>query len=393
MATSGDPPRHVPARRTMGLAPVTAARAHLECTGGPEKGQTFRVAPGTTTLGRDAACEVALTETAVSRQHCRIERRGDQWLLKNLSDNGTRLNRKPVDEAPLADGDEIRVGAKTRLRFVTESVALTPSGRPQFRPRGTAEEAEQSPAEKSAEEGKQPSLLRRRKGLFIGLGIYLLALVLLGAVLALRGTTGTGRDQIPVLGLEDMIRPAPGAQPLRLVRESQQGVWCEDELGQPVLVPIEDFRSGKAERLAGIRQAIEGKADEYRNDPQFQTNPAAAKAFRDQALDLYDRRATKPGNLFGAVRSFQKALACYGGRGYFPDQPTVDKIHLDAIRELIDRVPREYNNAILDEKNGDYGRAAERYQQILKMVPEKDNPIVVNVNLRLTALQVHLKKR
>jgi len=346
MATSSDPSRDVPARRPMGLAPVTSARAHLQCTGGPEKGQTFRVAPGVTTIGRDPSCEVTVTEAAVSRQHCRIEHRGDQWLLKNLSDNGTRLNRKPTDEAPLADGDEIRIGAKTRLRFYVESVSLAPSGRPQFRPRSAAEEEEEEEGAPAPAGEEQPSILRRRKGLFIGLGIYF-SVIVVGAIvawIALRGTRGTADRQIELLGLSE------------------------------------------------IREAIEGKLDAFRNDPEIQTNTAAGDLHLKQALDFYDRRAAESENLFGAVRNFQKALAYYGDRGYF-GQPAVDRIYLDAVRELNDCIYREYRGAVLDEKNGDYARSAERYRRILDMVPEKDNRIVENVTRRLATLRKHLEKR
>ncbi len=378
MATDGDPSRDVPARRPMG--PVTAARAHLESTAGPEKGQTFRIAPGTTTLGRDPACEVALSESAISRQHCRIERRGDQWILKNLSDNGTRLNRKLVDEAVLSDGDDIRIGAKTRLRFVVETVAVSPTGRPQFRPRTAEEEAAPE-----AEAEEPPSLFRRRKGLFIGLAIYLAALVLLAAVLLLRGTSGGGSVEIPVLAMEDMIQPAPGTPPLRIIRESQEGVWCEGDVNQPILVRKEDLDSGKAKRIPGIRQAIEGMATVYRQ--KLPLNLSAAQKFRDKALDLYDRRNAESRNLFGSVRCFQQALAYYGGKGFFPNQPTVDKIYLDGLRDLEAEISREYNNAVVAEKLGDSKGAAQRYQRILNMIPEKDNPIVENIIRRLTALR------
>jgi len=380
MATDGDPSRDVPARRPMGLGPVTSARAHLESTAGPEKGQTFRIAPGTTTLGRDPACEVALSESAISRQHCRIERRGDEWILKNLSDNGTRLNRKLVDEAVLSDGDDIRVGAKTRLRFVVETVAVSPTGRPQFRARTAEEEAAPE-----AEAEETPSLFRRRKGLFVGLAIYLAVLVLLAAVLLLRGTGGGGSVEIPVLALEPMIQPAPGTPPLRVIKESQEGVWCENELKQPILVRKEDLDSGKAKRIPGIRQAIEGMARVYR--AELPPNLSAAQKFRDKALDLYDRRNAEPRNLFGAVRCFQQALAYYGSLSIFPNQPTVDKIYLEALQNLEADISREYNNAVLDEKSGYVKSAAQRYQRILDMIPEKENPIVRNVIRRLTALR------
>ena len=288
-----------------------------------------------------------------------------------------------MDEAVLSDGDDIRIGAKTRLRFVVETVAVSPTGRPQFRPRTAEEETEEAAPGAEAEE--KPSLFRRRKGLFIGLAIYLAVVVLLAAVLALRGTSVGGSGEIPVLAIEDMIQPTPGAPPIRIIRESQEGVWCEGDLNQPILVHKEDLDSGKAKRIPGIRQAIEGMASVYREE--LPPNLSAAQKFRDKALDLYDRRNAEPRNLFGAVRCFQQALAYYGGRGFFPNQPTVDKIYLEALRDLEAEISREYNNAVVDEKTGNVKRAAQRYRHILDMIPEKDNPIVRNVIRRLTALR------
>jgi hypothetical protein len=156
-------------------------------------------------------------------------------------------------------------------------------------------------------------------------------------------------------------------------------------VNQPVLVRKEDLDSGKAKRIPGIRQAIEEMARVYR--AKLPPNLSAAQKFRDKALDLYDRRNAEPRNLFGAVRCFQQALASYGSLSIFPNQPTVDKIYLEALRELEAEISREYNNAVLDEKAGYVKRAAQRYQHILNMIPEKDNPIVKNVIRRLTALR------
>src|SRR5258708_3928009 len=40
-------------------------------------------------IGRDAECGMAITDTMASRRHCTIERRGDKWVLKDHSTNGT----------------------------------------------------------------------------------------------------------------------------------------------------------------------------------------------------------------------------------------------------------------------------------------------------------------
>jgi hypothetical protein len=42
-------------------------------------------------LGRDAACDVVLTDPKASRQHARIEKRRDKFFLVDQSSNGTYL--------------------------------------------------------------------------------------------------------------------------------------------------------------------------------------------------------------------------------------------------------------------------------------------------------------
>ena len=56
---------------------------------------------------------------AVSRRHAefRLEN-GEFWVVDIGSLNGTYLNRKPVQSAVLANGDEIQIG-KYRLVFLT----------------------------------------------------------------------------------------------------------------------------------------------------------------------------------------------------------------------------------------------------------------------------------
>jgi len=43
----------------------------------------------TVDIGRDAECGVAIADTMASRRHCTIEKRGDKWVLKDHSTNGT----------------------------------------------------------------------------------------------------------------------------------------------------------------------------------------------------------------------------------------------------------------------------------------------------------------
>jgi serine/threonine-protein kinase PknK len=68
-------------------------------------------------VGRSADCDIAILDLRASREHCKVERHGDQFLLVDLgSQNGTRLNGHLVDRAALKAGDEIGVG-NARLWF------------------------------------------------------------------------------------------------------------------------------------------------------------------------------------------------------------------------------------------------------------------------------------
>lgn len=62
------------------------------------------------TIGRSSDCDIELSHDAVSRQHARLERRGDDWFLVDCgSVNGVRVNGKRVQEARLEPGDVIEI--------------------------------------------------------------------------------------------------------------------------------------------------------------------------------------------------------------------------------------------------------------------------------------------
>lgn len=63
------------------------------------------------TIGRQSDCDVVLNLSRVSRQHARIERRGDDFWLRDLgSTNGTLVAGRRIEELPLHNGDTIRIG-------------------------------------------------------------------------------------------------------------------------------------------------------------------------------------------------------------------------------------------------------------------------------------------
>lgn len=71
-------------------------------------------------IGRDPACQVHLDDRQVSRRHAVVRRVPEGYAVFDTgSKNGLWVNGTPVEGmTPLADGDEISVAARFKLRFV-----------------------------------------------------------------------------------------------------------------------------------------------------------------------------------------------------------------------------------------------------------------------------------
>jgi two-component system, cell cycle response regulator len=85
---------------------------------GQNVGETHRLARGESVVGRSAANAVHLVDDAISRKHVRIIRHEKEVLLEDLdSANGTFVNGEPVSRCALKDGDKVRLGHTTVLKF------------------------------------------------------------------------------------------------------------------------------------------------------------------------------------------------------------------------------------------------------------------------------------
>jgi hypothetical protein len=87
-------------------------------TGGGRAGESFSPQGDRTTIGRSPDCGIFLDDVTVSRRHAALIQRDGRWTIEDLGSlNGTFVNRRRVDAAPLEDGDEIQIG-KYRLTFL-----------------------------------------------------------------------------------------------------------------------------------------------------------------------------------------------------------------------------------------------------------------------------------
>jgi DNA-binding response OmpR family regulator len=90
----------------------------------------WSLAEPATTIGRWEDNDVVVDDRWVSRNHARIRREGERYVLEDLgSRNGTLVNgRRITDQTVLADGDKIQVAPLVELIFVDyASTAPLPS--------------------------------------------------------------------------------------------------------------------------------------------------------------------------------------------------------------------------------------------------------------------------
>jgi pSer/pThr/pTyr-binding forkhead associated (FHA) protein len=86
---------------------------------GPTAGARFVLGQAPTTAGRNRDSDIFLDDVTVSRRHAQFRCVGGEFQVVDIGSlNGTYVNRKPVQSAVLASGDEVQIG-KFRLLFVT----------------------------------------------------------------------------------------------------------------------------------------------------------------------------------------------------------------------------------------------------------------------------------
>jgi hypothetical protein len=87
-------------------------------SGGGRAGESFRPAGERTRIGRSPDCDVFLDDVTVSRNHAVLVARDGSFAVEDQGSlNGTFVNRRRIDSAPLENGDELQIG-KYRLTFI-----------------------------------------------------------------------------------------------------------------------------------------------------------------------------------------------------------------------------------------------------------------------------------
>lgn len=96
-------------------------RAYLIVLAGSNVGEMYRVEEGETFVGRGQNATIRLNDDGISRRHARLVQEGGAVMIEDLkSSNGTVVNGVTIagpELQPLQDGDKIRLGSTTILKF------------------------------------------------------------------------------------------------------------------------------------------------------------------------------------------------------------------------------------------------------------------------------------
>jgi pSer/pThr/pTyr-binding forkhead associated (FHA) protein len=103
----------------MGAESLPSGTALLVVRRGPNAGSRFLLDKEVTTAGRHPESDIFLDDVTVSRRHAEFAHDGDRFVVRDVGSlNGTYLNRERIDNAALANGDEVQIG-KFRLVYLT----------------------------------------------------------------------------------------------------------------------------------------------------------------------------------------------------------------------------------------------------------------------------------
>lgn len=163
----------------------------LHILAGSHAGRRLVLERPTITFGRDAGNDVVIDAPFVSRRHAELRFAEGRWHLVNHSPNGTRLNRRRVQDEP-ASIDEpatLSVGDEPVMQLA-----------PQHAPAPAAVGQEESAA--GGASGAAPGAgMSRRAKLWLGIGVYIV--VMLGVLAFLftltEGEAGGGAAPPPEL--------------------------------------------------------------------------------------------------------------------------------------------------------------------------------------------------
>ena len=105
------------------MASSVGHSAVVRIVSGPDTGREFRVATGTSIVGRDHSCEVRLSDPSVSREHAKLHITDVAELVDLGSANGLLVGDDLAERVLIRPGDTVQLGDT-----VLTVIVVTPSG-------------------------------------------------------------------------------------------------------------------------------------------------------------------------------------------------------------------------------------------------------------------------
>src|SRR5262245_51549049 len=94
---------------------------------GQSKGMTVILDENECSLGRAPTNQLRLSGDLVSRRHCVIRKVEDQFVIEDLSTNGTFVNNEPVKKRSLAHFDHLIIGDSVFIFMLDEGEISQPA--------------------------------------------------------------------------------------------------------------------------------------------------------------------------------------------------------------------------------------------------------------------------
>jgi two-component system, cell cycle response regulator len=100
------------------VAKARRVNAYLIVLQGSNVGSMYKIDGPEVLIGRASAAGLRIEDDGVSRKHARIVQKNGELFIEDLeSANGTVVNGERIRSQPLQDGDKIRFGSTTILKF------------------------------------------------------------------------------------------------------------------------------------------------------------------------------------------------------------------------------------------------------------------------------------
>lgn len=315
---------------------------HVQLLQGPAStpvGRPLTFAQAVVTFGRADQADIVVLEATASRQHGELRWDGQQWVVFNLSGNGTNVDGRAAGRkgTPLRGGEVISVGEaplfRVRLGPAVTAIAA-PAAVASPAPAGSSNAA----AGEDANAPAAPPKSSKRVVLWTAIAIYMVFMA-------------------GVMVFLDTLVSAPESSGRSATPLTQEQI-------------AHDIK--RAVRVPGL-------------------DPGEARRQEDAASELFNKLDTSPRNLYDAYRAYRLALA-YTGKDAF--EPGETQLRFQTVEsKLVEKVSDLYRKSYQQLRAGDFKSADRGFQQLTRDIyPATDSDTYRNAVRQRNIAQQKLKE-